>query len=62
MSTQNKTHLDLNTSIGFYTAYFELLPQFNTKKEAFNYLNNEIEYITGKPKYINFAQFLNCKV
>ena len=62
MKTQTKPHLDVNTSIGFYTAYFELLPQFNTKIDTFNYLNNEIEYITGKPKYINFDHFLNYKV
>ncbi|PKQ45915.1 hypothetical protein [Confluentibacter flavum] len=54
-----KTNLNLETSIGFYETYFMVLPFYKTSKDAFNYLNNEIEFITGQKPYKNYKEWRN---
>ncbi|RBP34471.1 hypothetical protein DFR65_101364 [Oceanihabitans sediminis] len=54
-----KNHLDITTPIGFYNTYFELLPLYKTRKEAFNYLNEQVKNITSKQPYKNYKEFRN---
>ncbi|MCB0743559.1 MAG: hypothetical protein KDC67_06625 [Ignavibacteriae bacterium] len=54
-----KTALDITTAIGFYETYFNLLPYFKTQYEVFEYLNDEVEFITGKQPYKHFNEFIN---
>lgn len=52
-----KSNLDLNTPFGFYETFFNLLPFYETKRLAFDYLNNEVEFITGERPYKNYKSF-----
>lgn len=40
--------------LGFYETYFDLLKFFPTNKDAFNFLNNAVERMTGKKPYKSF--------
>lgn len=54
-----KNKNDITTAIGFYNTYFELLPLFKTKIEAFKYLNKKVLHITSIKPYNSFKQFQN---
>ncbi|WP_147677273.1 hypothetical protein [Algibacter pacificus] len=49
--------LDITTSIGFYLTYFDLLPVYKTREDAFNFLNDQTEYIAGRKLYYNYSHF-----
>ncbi|MAP54614.1 hypothetical protein [Altibacter sp.] len=48
---------DLTTIFGFTYTYFLLLPQYGTKKECFEYLNNEVKKINDKKMFLNYFDF-----
>ncbi|GGW58618.1 hypothetical protein DFQ11_101935 [Winogradskyella epiphytica] len=48
---------DITTTLGFFNTYFDLLKFFNTTTETFEYLNNEVEFITGKKPFKDFNEF-----
>lgn len=48
---------NLNTITGFYYTYFQLLPQFKSRLECFEYLNAEVCFINGKRMFLNFTDF-----
>lgn len=47
----------ISTDTGFYKEYFALLPNFNTKEETFNHLNNVYLKLFGEFKYNDFETF-----
>ncbi|MCK7589272.1 hypothetical protein M0G43_01665 [Subsaxibacter sp. CAU 1640] len=56
-----KTSKDITTPIGFFNTYFDLLPQYKTNKDAFDYLNTQVEYITGRKLFKNYEQWQNSQ-
>jgi hypothetical protein len=52
------TKLDFTTKVGFYYTYFDLLKVHSSKTEAFNFLNNQVEKITGKKLYTDYSSFV----
>ncbi|NGX83112.1 hypothetical protein [Aequorivita sp. KMM 9714] len=48
---------DLTTTKGFYNTYLNLLPQFETQKKCFDFLNAEIEMINGEKMFFSFMDF-----
>lgn len=48
---------NLETIRGFYETYLQLLPQYKTKRECFEYLNAEVKKINGKKMFLNFEDF-----
>lgn len=52
-----KTQFDIETPIGFFSTYFELLPQFKNQYETFEFLNDQFEFINGYKMYNNFYEF-----
>lgn len=51
------TTLDFTTRKGFFCTYFELLKVSQSKFAAFNFLNSQVESITGKKLYKNYSSF-----
>lgn len=54
---QTSIRLGMATQKGFYTDYFQMLTEFPTRKDAFNYVNKHHEKIFGEKKYCNFKIF-----
>lgn len=52
-----KNRLNLATPLGFYLAYYDLLPMFKTQIETFNYVNQQVTHITGKTRFKNYNEF-----
>jgi hypothetical protein len=52
-----KTAIDITTPVGFYETFFSLLPFYKTNYEVFEYLNDEVEFITGKKPYKHYKEF-----
>lgn len=48
---------DLTSPLGFTYAYFELLPQFKTQDQAFEYLKNQVTSITGIILFDSYDSF-----
>lgn len=48
---------DLATIRGFYETYLQLLPQYKTQKECFEYLNAEVKKINDAKMFINYEDF-----
>ena len=48
---------DLTTITGFYKTYLELLPQYETQKECFDFLNAEVKKINGEKMFFNLCDF-----
>jgi len=54
---------NLKTATGFFCTYFELLPNYKTQVECFEYLNNELAFINGFKMfkdYKHFKDFMYC--
>ncbi|HEA30369.1 MAG TPA: hypothetical protein ENH91_10305 [Leeuwenhoekiella sp.] len=48
---------DLTNYMGFAMAYFRILPNFETRQLAFDYLNNQIEIIHGIKMFEGYHEF-----
>lgn len=48
---------DLTTTLGFYKTYLDFLPEFETQKKCFDFINAEIEKINGSKMFSSFKDF-----
>lgn len=46
------------TAKGFYDYYFAIIPEFSTRIEAFNYVNELYFELFGEYKYSSYQNFL----
>ena len=49
--------LDLATKKGFYRCYFQMLSEFSSQEETFDYVNKEHEKAFGEKKYRSYKTF-----
>ena len=55
-----KIALQLRDTASFFVKYYELLPNFNTHKECYEYLNTIHIEIFETVKYNSYQSFRNC--
>ncbi len=48
---------ELNTTAGFFRAYFELLPYYSSQEITFKALNEKFKNITGVTRFKDYTAF-----
>ncbi|MGB3344359.1 MAG: hypothetical protein WBA61_10630 [Aequorivita sp.] len=48
---------NLTTIRGFYETFLQLLPQYETQTECFEFLNAEVQKINGRKMFFNLRDF-----
>gem|GEM_PF-6238031 len=51
---------DLYSTFGFFQAYYEMLPEFETSLDTFTALNDIFEAKTGEKRFNDFGAFKNA--